>query len=188
MRSCISLLYVSTSLKINQQIPTKSFSNNSEKISFIKDWKEAEALTRPKGTTRNPNKLWLVLKAILWICARPTLIWWYPDLKSNLEKIVAPWSSSNSSSTIGIGYLFFLVNSFKWQQSTVFYTHSPCTLFTDYNHRWSKWTLRSFVDPWFIISFYWFSGILLYVRVLTSPYIYRFGNSRYLMVLCPSKG
>lgn len=89
----------------------KKFLKYSEKISFIKDWKEAEALTRPKGTTRNPNKLWLVLKAILWICARPTLIWWYPDLKSNLEKIVAPWSSSNSSSTIGIGYLsFYLIH------------------------------------------------------------------------------
>jgi hypothetical protein len=46
-----------------------------------------------------------VRKAVLCSSAGLTLIWWYPDFMSNLENHFAPWSSS----TTGIGYLFFTV-------------------------------------------------------------------------------
>ena len=45
-------------------------------------------------------------------------IWWYPNLKSSLEKNLAPWISSNNSSITGIGYLSRMAILFKALQST----------------------------------------------------------------------
>ena len=38
------------------------------------------------------------------------LIWWYLDLRSNLENTIAPCNSSKSSSMVGIGKRFGIVS------------------------------------------------------------------------------
>src|SRR4051812_352383 len=46
------------------------------------------------------------------------LIWWYPDLRSNLLNLVAPPNKSHRSSILGIGNLFLIVRSLRGLQST----------------------------------------------------------------------
>ena len=40
-------------------------------------------------------------------------MWWYPALKSNVVKYLAPFSFENMSSTFGMGQVTFLVTLFR---------------------------------------------------------------------------
>jgi hypothetical protein len=60
-------------------------------------------LHNPNGMTKYSWCPKWVEKAVFWMSASCILIWWYPNLRSNLENRCAPFSSSKRSSMIGIG-------------------------------------------------------------------------------------
>jgi hypothetical protein len=51
----------------------------------------------------------LVLNVVFHLSSSFILIWWYPRFKSILEKIHAPYNSSNMSSSLRIGCRYFTV-------------------------------------------------------------------------------
>ena len=75
----------------------------------ISSWKYAGACASPKGTLTYsylPNG---DVNAVFGIESAVSPIWWYPALKSKVEKYFALLSYEKMSSTLGIGHMNFLM-------------------------------------------------------------------------------
>src|SRR6266542_2958058 len=84
---------------------------------FIKRWKVAEALQRPKGILFHSNSPQGVMKAVTSRDFSFISICQYPLAKSNEVNHPAPLKLANISVCRGIGYWFFLVTSLVFLKS-----------------------------------------------------------------------
>ena len=81
----------------------------SVNIPVISFWKYAGACVSPNGALiylHFPNG---EVNAVLGMDSSSKGMWWYPALRSNVEKYFAPFSWEKMSSTLGIGQINFLV-------------------------------------------------------------------------------
>ena len=67
------------------------------------------ALERPNGMTSHSYSPPFVLNAVFHSSPSLIRIWWYPLLRSILKNTREPWSSSNISSSRGIGCRYLIV-------------------------------------------------------------------------------
>lgn len=70
---------------------------------------DAGALHNPKGIRKYSNKPRWVVKAVFGMSDSHIDIWWNPDNKSMVEKILAQWRWSRISSVLGRGCASFLL-------------------------------------------------------------------------------
>lgn len=90
MRGYIPIYHQRTQAQTSSKQVEKSYSSKFERM---------------LGALVRPNALYLSCGA--------TNIWWFPDLRSNLEKYFALNNSSNNSSTVGNGKQSLIVTTFK---------------------------------------------------------------------------
>jgi hypothetical protein len=106
-------LSVGLNIRILSKYATVKWSKQSDKTSFIRCWKDAGALQRPKGITQYSKCPYLVWKAVFHSSPSAIHIRLYAPLRSIFVKYLAVWNWSNNSLIKGRGYLFFTVTLFN---------------------------------------------------------------------------
>ena len=84
-------------------------------IPVMSSWKYTGACASPNGTltySKFPNGK---VKVVLGMDSSSKRMWWYPALRSNVEKYFAPFSWEKMSSTLGTGQMNFLVTLLRAQ-------------------------------------------------------------------------
>ena len=75
----------------------------------MSSWKYAGSCAIPNGTLTYSNFPNGEVKAVLGMDSSSKGMWWYPTLRSNVEKDFAPFNYENMFLTIEIGQMNFLV-------------------------------------------------------------------------------
>lgn len=77
--------------------------------SSIRRWNVAGAQERPNDFVKNSYKPYFVANAVLGMLLSSIGTWWYPDVKSKVEKYLDPATASRQSCTLGKGKASCLV-------------------------------------------------------------------------------